>query len=177
MLYLLWNNLSHATTLWKTMIFKSVMNRPTVVNKTVAGSHAAVVLQFAVIFMRRQCQSICQRETYVIGAGLLERAWQALQSKVKTLDNIPASCLKINNPDRGGERTRERPHTALSFSTSAAPHTPPSSLPPHYARNPKLSCVCPALGKTTAIYPSSSFSSHLPLSSARCRTPVEDIGK
>lgn len=82
MLYLLWNNQSNATTLWF-FNCESVTNRPTVVNKTVARPHAAVILQFAVIFMRRQCQSICQRQTCVIGAGLLERAWQALQSKVK----------------------------------------------------------------------------------------------
>lgn len=47
----------------------------------------------------------------------------------KTLDNIPASCLKINNPDSVGECTRERPHTAANFSLSAPP---PSllNLPP-----------------------------------------------
>lgn len=46
----------------------------------------------------------------------------------KTLDNIPASCLKINNPDPGGERTRDGPHTAVSFSPVHSP-THPSIFP------------------------------------------------
>lgn len=45
----------------------------------------------------------------------------------KTLDKIPASCLKINNPDSVGECTRERPHTAANFSLSAPPLTSQSS--------------------------------------------------
>lgn len=95
----------------------------------------------------------------------------------KTLDNIPASCLKINNPDPGGERTRDRPHTAVSFSPSTPPYTPRSSLPPHYARNPKLSSVCPVLGETPStslssfqfcfcFFVSRSFSSHFSLQQA-----------
>lgn len=60
----------------------------------------------------------------------------------KTLDNIPASCLEINNPDPGGERTQDRPHTAVSSSTRPLPlsHNPRSSFPPLNARK-SASCV------------------------------------
>lgn len=149
---------------------ESGMNRLTVVNNTVVQSYEAVILQFAVIFMRRQCRSICQTET-CNWKRLTRKSLAGSAEQSKTLDNIPASCLKINNPGLDGECTWDRPHTVVIFSPSTPPHTPRSSLPPHYARNPKLNSV--SSDKTPSMslcsfqfFVSQSFPSHLLLSSA-----------
>lgn len=108
------------------------------------------MLQFAVIFMKRQRQSICQRDK-CNWRRLTRKSLAGTTEQSKTLDNIPVSCLKINNPDPSGECTQDRPHTAVSFSPSTPPYAPQSSFSPHYARNPKLSCVRPVLSRTPSV--------------------------
>lgn len=83
-LYLSWSNLkcqSHATTIWK--MSSDLLISLADVNDTVSLSYDRFALQFTVLFMSSKCQSICQRETCVIGGGLLERAWQTRWSKAK----------------------------------------------------------------------------------------------
>lgn len=55
-------------------------------NDTVARPYDAVMLQFAVEFMRRRCQSMCRGvggETCVTGGGLLERSLAGCAAKTK----------------------------------------------------------------------------------------------
>ncbi len=163
---------------------ESGMNGLTVVNDTVAQSYDAVILQFAVVFMKRRCESICQRETCVIGGGLLEGAWQVLQSKVKpwTIFLLHAWKSITQTPVLNARETD--PTQRWAFPLCTPPHTPRSSLPPHYARNPKLSSVCPVLGKRPSTSLSSFqffgfclFSFTALFSKRGCRTPVKDTGK
>lgn len=99
------------------------MNRLTVVSNRVTQSLDVVTFQFAVLFVKRQCQSICQREL-CNWRRLTRKSLADSAEQSKTLDNIPASCLKINNPDPVSECTQDRPHTAVTVSPSTPPHTP-----------------------------------------------------
>ena len=92
----------------------------------------------------------------------------------KTLDNIPASCLKINNPDPGIERTQDRPHTAVISPPPLTPLDLPFLHP--LPESPKLSCVSPVLCSPLTSPLFVLFLS-LCLSSAGRATEVNDIGK
>lgn len=94
------------------------------------------------LYLWRDSVSLSVRERHVCNWRRLTRkslAGSAEQSK--TLDNIPASCLKINNPDPGGERTRDRPHTAVSFSPVHSP-SHPSIFPSSTLRQKPQTQLC-----------------------------------
>ncbi len=138
------------------------------------------------LYLRGDSVSLTVRESRCNWRRLTRKSLAGCAEQSKTLDNIPASCLKINNPDPGGERTRDRPHTAVSFFPSTPPQIPRSSLPPHYARNSALCVQCwaehpPYLYLASNFFDSQFISFLFSLtalfSKLGCRSTVKDAGK
>lgn len=93
------------------------------------------------------------RDGCVIGAGLLKRAWQALQSKVKPWTIFLLLAWKSITQNRRWMHARQTPHGGELFPITP-PYAPRSSLPTRYGRNPEPTFECPVLHKT---YRSPSF--------------------
>lgn len=171
MLYLFRNSFkcqSLVTTIWKIVFSTDFLKRLTVVHETVAQFYDLVILQFAVRFMKRQCQSICQRD---------KCNWRRLTRNILAGSAEPSKILE-NIPD--GECTWNRPHTVESFSASAPPLASWSPLPPaSFLLCQKLKSQVSVLVKILHSILFFGFlfisSPHLLLSS--CSKPVEDTGK